>query len=189
CRVVEQGYDRLRDSPRIAEGNDDPALFVEQLLRVPIWRRNHRFAQTKSVRKCARSILRLIQIGRDVNVCRADELVEFLVRHETIIKYDVPFQVAGFRQALKTQAIALAVARDKVWMRGAQNYIDHLRMPFMNTRYCLNHVFDAFALTNQAEGQEHSLPFHAELILVEIWVHERQIRNTVRDHVDLLLRN
>ena len=65
---------------------------------------------------------------------RADELVEFLVGHETIIKYDVPFQVAGLRQAIKTQAIALAVARDKVWMRGAQNYIDNLRMPFMNTR-------------------------------------------------------
>ena len=43
---------------------------------------------------CARNNLRLIQIGRDVNVCRADELVEFLVGHETIIKYDAPFRGA-----------------------------------------------------------------------------------------------
>ncbi len=67
--------------------------------------------------------------------------------------------------------------------------IDHVRMPRQNRRQRANDVFNALVGGKQAEGQKNGLAFRAKPVFKIVGVHERQIRHTVRNHIDLSIRN
>ena len=69
--------------------HEDAALLGEQLLRVPVRRGDDRLPGAESVSQRAGSDLRLVEIRRDVDVRRTDEFLQFLQRHEAIVKDDV----------------------------------------------------------------------------------------------------
>jgi hypothetical protein len=70
---------------------------------------------------------------------------------------------------------------------------DHIRNHCLcldkNLRQRLNDVFDSLVRREQPERKQNRLPFHAEPVLVEIWIEEWQIWNSMRHHVDLAARN
>ncbi len=51
-----------------------------------VWRRDDCFAGAQGIRKCAGNDLRLMLVGRDVNIRRADQFHHLLGAHETIAK-------------------------------------------------------------------------------------------------------
>ena len=70
-------------------------------------------------------------------------------------------------------------------MRRAEHDIDDVRMPPENRRQRLDDIFDALVRREQAESEQHRLPFHAEDVLVEIRVNERHVDHAMRDEIDL----
>ena len=73
----------------------------------------------------------------------------------------------------------------QVGMGGAQHDIDDVGKLGQDFRQRLQHMLDSLVGREQAEGEQHQPAFHAELILVEIGVHERDIGDAVGDDVNL----
>jgi len=71
-------------------------------------------------------------------------------------------------------------------MSCAEDDIDQIRKFFHDFRQGAENVFDPLVGRQEAEGQENMLPFHAELVLVEIGIDERHVDDAVRDDIDLL---
>ncbi len=80
---------RRRRWRRIGEGNENAALFGKQLLGVPVRRRDDRLARTERVGQRAGGDLRFVEVGREVDVGGAYELLEFLERDEPVVKNDL----------------------------------------------------------------------------------------------------
>ena len=74
-------------------------------------------------------------------------------------------------------------------MGRARDDIYHILVLGQNLRQRLNHVFDSLVRREQAERKEYRFSFHAEAILVEIGIQKWQVRNAVRNHVDLAARH
>jgi len=47
------------------------------------------------------------------------------------------------------------------------------------------YVFDALIRREQAESEQNRFPFHTEPVFEKIWIQEWEVRNAMRDHVDL----
>ena len=58
-----------------------------------------------------------------------------------------------------------------------------------NVRQRVEHVLDALARREQAEGQQHFFAFHPKFVLMEIGIDKRHVGNPMRDNVDLLRRD
>src|SRR5205823_548130 len=71
---------------RIAKWHEYPPVVAEQLLRMPIGRGDHRLARAEYVGQRAGGDLRLVQVGGDVDVGRADELLEVVQGHEVVVE-------------------------------------------------------------------------------------------------------
>ncbi len=56
-----------------------------------------------------------------------------------------------------------------------------------NLRQRLDHMLDPLPRPDKAEGQQHSLPLHAELLLESRRFHELHIRDPVRDEINFFL--
>lgn len=89
-----------------------------------------------------------------------------------------------FGHALQAQPVLLAVAREEMGMRRAQDDVHHFRMPKDDVRQRLDGVLDALAGTDEAEREEHRAVGQSELGLGTARVGELQVRDAVRNHVD-----
>ena len=76
-----------------------------------------------------------------------------------------------------------------MWVSGPQNDVDHVGMACQDRRQGLDDIFDALVGRQQAECQEHELPFDPKMVLVKARVDKRHIGNSVRNKVDLFLGN
>ena len=73
-------------------------------------------------------------------------------------------------------------------MGRARDDVDNILVLGQNLRQRLNYVFDSLVRREQAEREQNRFPFHAEAVFIEIGIQERQVRNAVRNHVDLAAR-
>ena len=80
----------------------------------------------------------------------------------------------------------LAIASQKVRMRGAKDDVNGVRVSLGDFRHRADRVFDALARREKAECQQSGAAGNAKSILVEIWVHERRVRDSMRDDGDFL---
>ena len=74
-------------------------------------------------------------------------------------------------------------------MRRAEHEIHETRMPPHHFRERLDDVLDPLPRPEQSKRQQHHAPFHTELRLVNAGVGKRNVRDAVRDHVDLRIGN
>ncbi len=70
-------------------------------------------------------------------------------------------------------------------MRGPENNIDDVGELRQNPRQSVQHMLDAFVGREQPEGQQHHAAFHAELIFKIGRIDKADIRDAVRDQIDL----
>ncbi len=184
-RVIEEGAHALGDGLRVAEGDQDPPILRKQFLGVPVGRGNHGLARAEHIGEGARGDLRLVEVGGQIDVRRADELLEVLQRHEAVVEDDMVLHAAVLGQALQAQAVALSVAGDQVGVGGTQHEIDHIRMALHDLRQGFDGIFDPLAGAEQAEGEQHRAAFDAELSLVEARVEVGHVRDAMEDDLHL----
>ena len=184
--VVQERAHALGDGVGIPERDQDAPAVGQQFLGVPVGRGHHRLARAEHIGQGAGGDLGLVEIGGEVDVRGADEILEVLQGHEAVEEDDVLLDPAVLGQPLQAQPVAFAFPRHQVGMGGPQHQVDRLGMPLHDLRQRLDDVFEALARPQQAEGEQHLAAFHAELGLVEAGVHEGHVRDAVGDEVHLV---
>ena len=122
--VAQQLHDGDRDGLGVAERHEFAALRRQQFRRVPVRRGDHGVARAERIGQRAGSDLRFGQIGREINVRRADEPHQFLQLDETVEEHDIFLHAQIFRQPLQAQAISLAFVAQQIRMRLAEHDIN-----------------------------------------------------------------
>src|SRR5579862_3977321 len=89
--VGEQIRDFPADGVRITERHEYSPTVRQQLLRVPIRSRHHRFAQAKTVGQSAGGHLSYFEIGGNVHIAHGNEVNQRLLVDELVEKYDMVF--------------------------------------------------------------------------------------------------
>ena len=136
------------------------------------------------MRQGARSDLRLIEIWREVHIGRTDESRQLIRRHKAVFKCHMIRHTQPIRQILKAVAIGLALALKQIWMRCAEDDVQHLGMPANDLRHGANRMLNAFSRTKQTIGQKHRTPLQIKIILEHITGFKLHIGNAVRNNVD-----
>ena len=185
--VLENPQHRRGDRLRVAEWHQLAAAVAQEFGGVPIRRRDHGLSRAEAVGESARGDLRFVQVGREVDVRRADELAQLRRLHIAVHEHDIFLHPEFAGEVLERMPVALAFASQEVRMRGAEDDVNHLGMLHGDARKGTDAVFDALAGREQAEGQQNRPPGHAELVLVKIRIDEGDVRNAVRDDGDFFL--
>ena len=183
-RVVEEIADTGGDGFGIAEGDKNAAVVGEQFPGMPVGGGDDGFAGAENVSERAGGDLGFVEIGGEVNVGGADEFFEVVSGDEAVVEDDVIFDAVVIGEALEGEAVAFALASDELGMGGAEDEIDDVGMLADDFGQGLDDVFDAFAGTEEAEGEEDFAAFDAELGLVEAGVHEGHVGDAVGDDVE-----
>ena len=147
----------------IVEREQAAAAAREQLLRVPIRRRNHGCARAHRVGKRAARHLRLVEIGTDEDVRREQIAVQLLVGDELAAKRHVVADAELLGLALEHRSIRLAFAPNDDRMRGADDEVHDVREPANHGGQRSDHRLDAFVAAEQPEREEQPSSRHAEL--------------------------
>ena len=156
---------------------------------MPVGRGDDCLAGSKRDGQRAGDNLRLLPVGRDVNIGRAHVLHKLFRAHKAIVQNQMGRNAKLLGQRLQLFAVALAFAPPDMGMRHSGDDIDHVRMPRQNRRQRPNHVFNSLVWREQAECKQNGLAFRAELVLEIVGVHEGHVRHAVRDHIDLSAGN
>ncbi len=157
CNLAAEGR-------HITERDQDAPSIGQQLLGVPIRRRHHRFAQPETVGQRPRRHLRLVQIGRDVDVAHRDEAEQRGLIHELVEKHHVILDTEFAHTLQKAFAISLALFPYEVGMRRAEHDIDRIGPAFQDRRHGVNDDFDALVGRQQPKRQQDALVLESELL-------------------------
>ena len=104
-RVVAQKLgDRAGDGRRIAPGHEHAPPVGQQLAGVEVRRRDHGLARAERVGQRARGDLLLLEVRRDVDVGRREELGELAVAHEPVVEDDAALDAELERAALEHES-------------------------------------------------------------------------------------
>ncbi len=155
--VVQQAAHRRRDRRVVTERHKHAAIPRQQLLGMPVGRRDDRFAAAERIAERAGGGLRFAQIGGDVDICRADELFQLLELDEAVVEGDVLRHARFLGQTLKAKPVGFAFRTQEVRMGRAQHDVDQIRMLPGDLRQRPDYVLDPLARGQQAEGQQHLL--------------------------------
>ena len=113
--IAQQAADFPGDRLGVRERHQDAAIVLQQFGGVPIGRRDHGFARAKRIGQCSRRNLGFVQIRGDVKIRRANELVEFLQLHETVVKDDVLLDLVIPGDGFQAEAGKLRPALRNSW--------------------------------------------------------------------------
>ena len=178
--IGEQLRDFLADRGRVAERNDDATAVSQQFQRVPIRRRNHRLSQSEAVGQRARRHLRLVEIGRDVDVAHRDESQQRRLIDELVEEYDVILDAEFAHARHQALAIGLALVAHQIGMRRAEHDIDGVGATFQDRGHGVDHDLDALVGGEQAERQNDGTVAESEFGLCRVGLDERKVGNAVR---------
>src|SRR5271170_5860728 len=89
--VGKQSRDYGTDFCGIVKWHEDAAAVSQQFLGMPIWRRDDRFAQPKTVGQRARCHLGFVKIRRDVDIAHRDEVEQRRLIDKPVEKSDMIF--------------------------------------------------------------------------------------------------
>src|SRR6266496_3754311 len=124
-------------------------------------------------------------IRSNIDVCCADKCNHLLWTYEAVMEDHVRLHSDFPCQCLQVRSIAIALAAENVWMGRPCDYVNHVLVLRQDLRQGLNHIFDSLVWRKQTEREQDGLPLHAKAVLVEIRIEEWQIRDAMRNHVDL----
>ena len=172
---------------RIAERRDHTAPLRQHLRGVPVRSGNDRLAAAHRVGQGARRDLRFIAVRGHVHVGTTEELAQFLDIHEPVEELDVLRDAQSRREALERCPISFSVVFLYVGVRHAQDQVYELGVLFHDLRHGGDHVLYALIRREQPESGRNNAALHAELVLVVVGVHEREVGNAVMDERDLPL--
>ena len=183
--IAQQAADLAADGAGVPKGHQNTAVLRQQFRGVPIRSRNHGLTRAKGVSQRARSDLRLVEVGRNVEVRRADEFLQLLEFYEAVVENDALLDLVLFGQDFQAETIGLAALRQLVGMRRAQDDINDVREFRQNLRESVQDMLNSLVGRKQPEGEQHRPSFHAKLVLVIIGIHKRDVGNAMRNEVDL----
>ena len=183
-RIVEQGRDRVGQAGAVAEREQAPAPFGEELLGVPVGRRDDRRPRAHRVRERAARDLGLVEVGAHEDVGRLQVAAQLLGRDVLIAEHDVLANAQLLGQSLERRAVGLAVLAKHGRMRGADDEVDEIGIRRDEGRQGADDGLDALVRPQQAEGEEHALPGDAEARLEPLLVARRHVRDAVGDDLD-----
>jgi hypothetical protein len=111
---------------------------------VPVRRGDNRLSGSERNRERSGDDLRLLPVGRDVDIGRADVFDQLFRTYKAIDRKsgDRKRQAASAR-ALQPFAVTLALAPADMRMRHAGDDVNHVRLSCQNRRQRLNDVFNA----------------------------------------------
>ena len=141
------------------------------------------------VRERSGNDLRLMTVRGYVNVCGADELHHLLGTDEAIVEKHARLHSHFFRERLQVLAILIPFASENVRVSRARHDVNDILVFRQDLRHRFDHVLDSLVRGEQAEGEENRLSLHTEPVLIEIRINERQVGNSVGNHVDLAAGN
>ena len=139
--VPQQSDQLARQRRAVAERHQDAASLGQQLLRVPIRRRDHRLAAAEGIGERPGHNLGRVQIRRDVNIRDPQKLLELIQADEAIAKHDVLAEVQLLDQPLQAQPIGLALFPQQIGMGCTQHDVNHVRTRADDLGQRSNHVF------------------------------------------------
>src|SRR3981189_169858 len=108
--VCEQVCDFAADGVGIAERHEQPSTSCQQLLRVPIRSRHHRFPKAKTVGQGAGGHLRYFEIRGNVHIAHRYEVNQRLLIDELVEKYNMVFDAELPHAGLQTLAVGFPLA-------------------------------------------------------------------------------
>ena len=91
------------------KGTSSSAPLRQQLLGVPVRRRDHCLAVAQRVGERARDDLGGVQVGRHVQIGGPQELAQLFQGHEAIVEHDVVGDAELARPHLKVEAVLLSL--------------------------------------------------------------------------------
>src|SRR5436190_20378333 len=124
-------------------------------------------------------------VRSDIDVCCADECNPPLRDYEAVMEDHVRLHSDFLRQSLQVRSIPVALAAKNMRVSRTCDYVNHVLVLRQDLRQCSNHAFDSLVWRKQTEREQDGLPLHAKAVLVEIRIQEWQIRDAMRNHVDL----
>ena len=125
--VGEQFRDFVADRGRVAKRNQNAASIGQQFVGVPVRRRDDRLAEPEAVGQRSRRHLRLVEIGRDIDVAHRDEFEQRGLIDELAEEYHVIFDAKFAHPRHQAFAIGLALVPDQIGMRCAEHDVDRIR--------------------------------------------------------------
>ena len=183
--VLQQSAHRGRDRRAVPERHEHTSIPGQQLLGMPVGRRDDRFATAERKTERAGGGLRLAEVGGDIDVRGADELLQLLELHEAVVEGDVLRHARFLSKTLQAQPVGFAFRAHQMRMGRAKHDVDQVRILPGDLRQRPDHVLDPLARGEQPEGQQHLLALDPELILEGTRIDEGRIGNAVRDQIDL----
>src|SRR5438132_970049 len=111
-------------------------------------------------------------------------LFQTISREYTYARFRIACRIAGVSNS-STALRAIALAAENVRMGRPCDYVNHVLVLRQDLRQGLNYIFDSLVWRKQTEREQDGLPLHAKAVLVEIRIEEWQIRDAMRNHVDL----
>ena len=190
ARVVgKNSQHRIGDRLRIAERHQLAAAVAQQFGGVPIRSRNNGFSRAEAVGERAGGDLRFVEIGREVDVRRPDEIAQLGRVHIAVHEQHIFLHAELAGEVLQRVPVALAFAAQEVRMRRAEDDVNDLRMLLGDARQGADGVFDSLARREEPEGQQHRPSGHAELVFVKIRIDERNVGNAVWNDGNFFFRN
>ena len=155
---------------------------------MPVRRRDYGLPEPEAVGQRARGHLRLVEIGRDVDVAHRDEAEQRLAVDELVEKDDVVLDAELAHALLQAVAIGLALLAEEMWMRRAQDHVDGVGPASQDRGHRIDHDLDALVGRQQAEGQDDRAAGESEPGLGLVRLDEGKIGNAVGDDLDLVGR-
>ena len=150
--VVQQVDHLLGQRRRITERHQRAAPVGQHLFRIPVRRRDHGLARPQGVGQSAGGDLRRVEIGRDVDIRRADELDEFLQADKAVVEDHVAFHAFLLGQPLQGQPVRFAFVLNDVGMGRAEDDVHDVRVAGHDGGQGGDDVLDAFVRREQAES-------------------------------------
>ncbi len=132
----------------------------------------------------ARSHLRHVEIGRDIDVARLEHVEQFFLLDEGIDEADIVFHAKLAGTLHQHFAVRLALVADQIRMGSPHYDVEHIGIGLGDGGHRLDHMTNALVRCEQAERHQHFATLPAEALLQFIRLARRPVGDSVRNDFD-----
>ena len=180
-RVVHQGVEGLGDLLRRTEVDQDASVVGERFLGMQIRRGDDGLAGAERVAQRAAGDLVRVEVRRDVDVARQQELDDVVLPQVLVHEGDVVADAQLLDDLDQLVAVLLAVAPQQFRMGLARDEVQRVGMLRGDGGHRLQDVLQPFARAHQAERRHDMAPVQAQLVLQASTALGFDVRHAVLD--------